>query len=238
MDSNLQNKLQAFSATPPEKVWSKIADALDANQNFFHRLQQYEATPPEKVWTTIEKELAQEFQTAKVVPFTTRFRRPLRYAAVACFFAVTLVTITLTVRRTEAGALDAGSNTTVPTSDASTRTPEVSKQKNDVAKVPRGQTDDPTSTTKRGSDNPVRSAENTNETNPSGALVSSLNEYVLFRDGDGKTRRVSKKLAGFVKCKDGDEACKQRLQQLRQTLAAKAMNTDFTGILEMLRQLQ
>ncbi len=45
-------------------------------------------------------------------------------------------------------------------------------------------------------------------------------------------------MADFVNCKDEDTGCKQRLKELRQRMAAKAMTTDFTGVLEMLRQLQ
>jgi hypothetical protein len=103
MNSNLQNKLQQFSAAPPDGVWDKIADALDEG-SFSQRLYQYEERPPAAAWQEVEKSL----ETAvppNVVPFTTRFRRPLRYAAAACLLAVILVTITLTVRRTEAGAI-------------------------------------------------------------------------------------------------------------------------------------
>src|SRR5689334_9566434 len=75
MESNLQNKLQEFSATPPEGVWHKIADALDAQEPFAQRLQQYEEHPPVAVWSEIEKVL-DEAVPAKVVPFGVRFRKP------------------------------------------------------------------------------------------------------------------------------------------------------------------
>ncbi|HET7898235.1 MAG TPA: hypothetical protein VFL47_11205, partial [Flavisolibacter sp.] len=106
MNSNLQNKLQQFRAAPPEGVWDKIADALDNGSDFAERLYQYEEQPPAAAWPPIEASLDEQV-TAKVVPLTKRIKRPMRYAAVASLLAVLLVTITLTVRRTRAGDLEA-----------------------------------------------------------------------------------------------------------------------------------
>lgn len=231
MNSNLQSKLQEFRATPPDGVWSKIADALDEG-TVSQRLSQYEENPPATAWQAIENSLTTAApEPAKEVPFTIRFRKPLRYAAAACFLAVILVTVTLTVRRTEAGAIDAGSKTTVPagntaaTTTASEQNALSPQQENSTAATETSET-----TTAKGS--------NSHQPKNARASYASLNEYVFFRDGDGKMRKVAKKLAGFVNCKDGDSNCQQRLQLLRQKMAANAMTTDFTGILDMLRQLQ
>ena len=231
MESNLQNKLQEFSTTPPEGVWHKIADALDAQEPFAQRLQQYEEHPPVAVWSEIE-EVLDEAVPAKVVPFGVRFRKPLRYAVAACFLAIVLVTITLTVRRTEAGALDPGSTSTVPTNnDPST------DQQNNVQTIASSEEANSNNRKDRvATDSSMPSADD--KAFDRNLVYSSLNGYVFFNDGDGKRRRVSKKLVNLVRCGDSDMACQQRLQQLRQRLAAKAMTTDFTGILEMTRQLQ
>lgn len=239
MESNLPTKLQQFSADPPEEVWSRIANALE--ESFPERLFRYEELPPADAWQAIAKELA-ERDEPRVVPFFKRFRTALRYAAVACFIAVVLVTITLTVKRTEAGALEAGSKTTVPEKASST----------EQDKVPQGLTQQVTEESKTASQqqshstsapetaHATTSTRNSDSSNPENiqANFSSLNNYVFFNDDDGIRRKVSKKLAGMVNCKDSDIACQERLQALRQKLAATAMTTDFMGILEMLRQLQ
>jgi PleD family two-component response regulator len=246
MESNLQTKLQQFSATPPEGVWEKIADALDADEGYAQRLHYYEEQPPSIVWQHIEENL-EEATPANVVPFTTRFKKPLRYAAVAGILAVILVTVTLTVKRTEAGALEAGSATTVPEKTSTTTVKTEAAQP--VRNVPSSheerdnketaiQKESDATNQKEKQSIAVTEKENTGETNRSTAVYSSLNNYVVFSDGDGKLRRVSKKLVNLVRCKDSDGSCQQRLQQLRQKMAAKAMTTDFTGILEMLHQLQ
>jgi hypothetical protein len=246
MDSNLQNKLQQFSAPLPPGVWDKIADALDANDDFAQRLYHYEAQPPSGVWQKIEQNL-EEVTPAKVVPLTSRFKKPLRYIAAASILVVVLVTITLSVKRTEAGALEAGTPTT-PHSNSTTvvRNDEpgkkiVSPTDEAFQKAPSNQkknTGDTEVVSPEKSDRFIATTGNSHKQVRTKAVYSSLNNYVMFSDGDGKLRRVSKKLANLVKCKDGDGACQQRLQQLRQKMAAKAMTTDFTGILEMLHQLQ
>lgn len=242
MDSNLQNKLQQFSAPPPDGVWDKIAGTLD-EEAFSQRLYQYEENPPVTAWHGIERVLAGAAHSpARVIPFTTRFRKPLRYVAVACIMAVILVTITLTVRRTEAGAIDAASNTTVPESDPAVATNSRSVEQTAAT----SQQADRKTTTQTATISSAKEIEtpdaatgkNRQQAFRPGTRYASLNEYVFFRDGDGKMRKVAKKLAGFVNCKDGDSNCQQHLQMLRQKMAANAMTTDFTGILDMLRQLQ
>lgn len=246
MDRHLQHKLQQFSAAPPDGAWQKISNALDAGESVGQRLLEYEEMPPAAAWLKIEKSL-DEAVPAKVVPFTNRFRKPLRYAAVASFLAVVLVTITLTVERTEAGALDPENTITVKTNAATTSPAmESDNLKNPSAEaVTNNQQEQQTATTNNSDvaemekQNPATiTAANNRKTNKAGPIYSSLNKYVFFSDGDGRTRKVSKKLASYVNCKENDLQCKQRLKELRQRMAASAMTTDFTGVLDLLRQLQ
>jgi negative regulator of sigma E activity len=247
MERHFQDKLQQFSATPPEGVWNKIADALDAEENFSQRLYQFEEQPPAAAWIAIEKNL-EEAAPAKLIPFSTRFRKPLRLAAVASVLAAVLITVTLTVKRTEAGAIDAGSNTTVPTAKTSPAATNQPNPETSIPPTPEATVEQPAKES-RNQSNMARSGQQKQETEKvvistkgntgkPGVIYSSLNEYVMFKDGDGKQRKVSKKMADFVNCKDDDLPCKQRLKQLRQKMAARAMTTDFMGILDMLRQLQ
>ena len=67
---------------------------------------------------------------------------------------------------------------------------------------------------------------------------SSLNDHMVYSDGDGNAMKLPKKLFSLVNCPDGDGSCKERIHQLQQKLSSTAMTADFTGILDMLRQLQ
>lgn len=253
MNSNLQNKLQRFSADPPERVWDKIADALNTEETFSQRLYQYEEPPPAAAWQKIETGLEEE--PAKVIPFATRYRTAFRYAAAACFFAVILVTLTLTLKRTEAGALEAGTHTTVPAQEVKATNPTKPAEQNpplvqttppakqyDIEPQIKETAQEKLNRLKKetAAEQPVAvlTKKTPNRTRGSGSEYASESQYVMYSDGDGNMRKMSKKVAPIINCKDDDGNCKQRLQQLQEKLAAKVMPTDFTGILEMLRQLQ
>jgi hypothetical protein len=256
MNRNLQNKLSGFKATPPRAVWDKIVEVLDAEDKFPQRLFNYEEQAPIQVWQRLETAL-EETTPAKVIPFTTRFRRPIRYIAAASFITAILVATTLMIKRTEAGAIQPGSEATVPVKE----TPDIvadqvpvtqnSSPAQAVAAVQPKKADEPktfVSSAKRilrfikpqsvlGSISIGRKfipkAVNKEEL----LNFSSLNNYMVYSDGDGHAMKLPKKLFSLVHCKDGDGSCKERIYQLQQKLSANAITADFTGILEMLHQL-
>lgn len=239
MKSNLQNKLQQFRAEPPQGVWDRIADSLHHEAAYAQRLHAYEEQPPASSWQKIEEGLTEKSTPASVVPFSNRFRRPIRYAAVASIIAVALVTITLTFRRTRAGELEAGSHSTVTANEAIVTT--TAPKQNTFVDRPEKQTASTEKNIFSAANNPA-ATEKAQDIFPSSSkkkkAIAASTRYLFYNDDDGNVVKVSKKLASLVNCKDGDIDCKQRLQELRQKLAANAMTTDFTGILEMLRQLQ
>jgi hypothetical protein len=242
MNSDLQNKLQQFSAEPPAGAWDKIASALDTEESFAPRLYAYEEAPPAANWQKIEQALAQPTATAKVVPLHRRLSRPMRYIAVASILAIILVTITLTTERTEAGSPEADGRTAVPAANipvtAGTNTPGNGNKAGQPISNNAAATEDHNQKSLAGpqAQRPASAAGKRQfSTSPINALQS---EYVTYSDGNGKVMKVSRKMETYINCKDSDWQCKQRLQELRQIMAAKAMTTDFTGILEMLQQLQ
>ncbi|HEV7331613.1 MAG TPA: anti-sigma factor [Flavisolibacter sp.] len=242
MNSDLQNKLQQFSANPPDGTWDKIANALDAEESYAQRLFAYEEEPPAANWQRIEQQLEEQPEGAKVVPIHKRFTRPMRYVAVASILAIILVTITLTTERTEAGALEAAGTTAVPTAKIPVTTGTVSTTPNTNTV----RTFNPDARSPQNKSNEGLAGSQVRTTSPNAGkrsisttpINASLQDYVTYNDGNGKVMKVSRKMETYINCKDGDLQCKQRLQQLRQKMAAKAMTTDFTGILEMLQQLQ
>lgn len=242
MNSDLQNKLQQFSADPPAGAWNKIASALEADESFAPRLYAYEEEPPLANWQKIEQALAAHPEKTKHIPWHQRISRPVRYVAAAGILAIVLVAITLTTERTEAGALQAEGTAVAPATNLPVTTgthPSGNKNKagqplNANATTPGGHSNK--SPGRPQAQQPTPAAGNGNfSTAPVHALH---NDYVTYSDGNGKVMKVSRKMETYINCRDGDQPCKQRLQELRKKMAAKAMTTDFTGILEMLQQLQ
>lgn len=254
MENNLQNKLYHYAALPPESAWDKIADALE-NNDYAKRLTAYEEQPPVTVWRKLEESLNEAATPAKVVPFLIRYKNPLRYVAAASVIAVALVAVTLTTRRTEAGSLAAGTNAVVtpphtqpkferrfvtnsPEGKSATKTADNAVEEKGLAASVRRTLAyikprnilPKLSLSKRFI--PRQAVEKTV------ADFSTQDAFMVYSDGDGNAMRLPKKLFSLVNCEDGDETCKHRIETLRQKLSAAVAPSDFTGMLDLVRQLQ
>jgi hypothetical protein len=260
MSSDLQNKMFHFEADPPKEVWNKIAGALDADneQEFPQRLFNYEVQPPVNIWDKIEASLEEE-SAIKVIPIT-RYKKPLRYIAVAAsIIAAFFLTTNLLNKKTGTGSVIGGTETVNTTNQSSILPLDNSGTQPGVAIVPKKTV----STT--AAENDVTNDEKTVRRRslvsirPQNILsiasikkgfipaiaskevlfdFSEMNNYMVYSDGKGNAMRVPKKLFSLLFCADGDYSCNERIRQLQQKMATSATTTDFGGILEILRQLQ
>jgi hypothetical protein len=255
MDNGLQNKLTRFEKTPPAGVWNKIAEALDSDENFENRLYNYSQAPPLTAWDTIEKNLTANTNVTQVIPFGTRFKKPIRYIAAASIIALLAVSTTLLLRRTEAGALQPASIATVPVSTQVVAPQEKQfktfQDRTTSATVsPIKETAIKKITFKRKLLNFLQPQELSTNVAVAGNFVPgkvkkealfnnrSLDNYMVFSDGNGMAMRMPKKLFPLVQCQDGDASCRQRIKALQQKISSGSLATDFVAILEMLRQVQ
>jgi hypothetical protein len=257
MNSNLQNKLSRFEATPPGEVWDKIAEALDNENAFAQRLYNYREIPKTNIWEKIESSI-EEVAPAKVVPFTTRYRKPIKYIAAAGILAVILVSATLLMKRTEAGSVETSQNETIPAKDAVIQKPAAAPTINSNNRIETAaivQNNIQRNVSEAGSKQKrflsfIRPQNIFRAIVLSGNFVpadveqnelfsfSKLNDYMVYSDGDGNAMKVPKKLFTLVNCADGDGSCRERILSMQQKLSSASIPADFTGVLEMLRQLQ
>ena len=256
MNNDLQHKMYHFEADPPPEVWNRINDALDAEQSFPQRLFQYEERPPSRSWEAIEAALEEEIPSFKVVPIT-RYKKPIRYiAAAASIMAVVLLVSRFTDNKNNVGAPIGGTQTTVTTNQSSilpTEKPPVVIEENreeDLAVNSSTEDKNPRQFQQRKMPASIRTqaslaafafSENFLPGKADKEVMfdfSALDSYMVYSDGEGNAMKLPKKLFSLVNCQDGDETCKERVQQLQQKLASSAVTTDFAGILEILRQLQ
>jgi hypothetical protein len=255
MSRNLQKKLSQFEAAPPQDAWAKIADALDNDLTYSQRLYRYETEPPVEAWAAIESSLGEKTASAIVVPFTVRYKTPLRYIAAASIIAATLVFVNLSFHHTAAGSLASKSELSHPIQHA------IQRESNDTQFT---ETDpQETASAQRAAEQDRVNLTSAKRTlayiRPQSILPTfslrkafipkqakekvlfdkaSVDNFMVFSDGDGNVMKLPKKLFSLVCCKDGDGSCQVRLQRLRQTLSANMASADFAGMLDMLRQLQ
>lgn len=251
MNSNLQKKLFRFEAPPSEAVWEKITAALDNEASFSQRLYAYEETPPKSVWPAVEAALSQP--RAKVVPFFARNKRPLLYVAAASVIAVMLTVATLNQQQVQVP--NVAERVTQPqpsppiTQNQPSSTPQTATDEQPYVASSLGR--------RKGGSSVVRRTlayimprtilpgfalrKNFIPQQVSANTLfdqASVDNFMVYSDGEGTVMRLPKKLFSLVCCQDGDGSCKVRLQRLRQTLSANVAPIDFGGMIDMLRQLQ
>lgn len=91
MSSNWTNRMNNLQETPPDKVWDKVAAALDESMDGFEfpdKLYNSQAIPPSSVWSAIENDL--DADASPVIPIKKKSAIPifLRYAAAACIIGL------------------------------------------------------------------------------------------------------------------------------------------------------
>jgi hypothetical protein len=248
MSNPLQNKLLHYEVPPPPGVWNNIATALDEEFSLTvsERLYQFEAVPPAGTWKSIEETLnTPTQQTGKVVPFYTRYRRPLKYSGAVAIFAFLAVLTSLLISKKTESELPAQNVERIVTKDSSklpapaenqTANTEKSSEEHTIASetVSRRREKGSTSFASRGEEYLPHRAER-NE-----VVSSSLSpdKYMIYSDAEGNAIKLPKKIFSAFACPLEDVVCKQRLQDLREKFAASAMTADFNGVLQILKSLQ
>lgn len=254
MSSGLQKKLHQIEVTPPLGLWDKIASELDASTSYAQRLFEYQAQPPTETWAKVEAALEPTTVPAPVVPFFKRYKTPLRYIAAASFIAVTLVTATLLLRRTDADSLSNTSNITQPNTEiktvtgestgvaALTQTPKEPASRQSISQQAAIVTLKRTLASVR-PQNIFPSLSISRKFIPREAAetalhFSSSDNFMVYSDGNGNAMKLPKKLFTLVSCPDGDGSCQERIHQLQQKLASSNVTADFMGMMDLVRQLQ
>jgi len=248
MSNQLQDKLLHYEVQPPDGVWNNIATALNEefSPTLSERLFQFEANPDKNLWDKIDASLNGALtEKAKVIPFYTRYRRPLKYSgAVAIFAFLAILTSLLISKKTESELPAQGvvkeikkDTSKSPSPVDNKETSEVNGNERTIARAatsrPREITHNKISTETDESFLPHRAERN--------EIVSSSlvpDKYMIYSDGDGNAVRLPKKIFSAFACPTDDLICKERLQQLREKFAASAMTADFNGLLQILKSLQ
>ncbi len=252
MSNELQNKFLHYEVQPPEGVWNKIAASLDETipLSASEKLYQFETNPPASVWQNISAQLNNTvLEKVKVVPFFTRYRRPLKYSgAIAAFIFLAVITSLFISKKTESEVpVDRIVNNHAAARKDSAKN-NAPKENNSVSQIIEKNNSAPivvkskTSKT-RFDDNEHFTSLNENpseETEQVHAIAASYNsdKYMIYTDGDGNDVRLPKKIFNAFACPINNTDCKQRLQKLREKFAESAMTTDFTGLLQILKSLQ
>jgi len=252
MSSNLRNKLSAYEANPPERVWENIASALDHQKpgSYSKRLLAYEVSPPPGIWSKIQSRINQlEKYDPGVIPFYRKYSKPLKYSGVAAIIitfgiigslliskkTVSEVPANQTVLQAQPASNDFKAPEDVPINKRFTVNSGISMRpgilQERIARQIQSATGNTMALLEHVAPKFAQRNQAINFSTPSDA-------YMIYSDADGHAVRLPKKMFDVFVCPNDQLTCRQRLQKLQEKIASSSVTSDFTGMLEMLNNLQ
>jgi len=254
MSTNIQDKLLQHEETPDDNVWNRIVAALDEGSlsTVGSRLNEFQTPPPPAAWTSIEKQLP-----APVIPLFRRYGKRLRYASAAAAVLAGAFLLSLFYPKQseseEAGQPRITRLSVLPL-------PQKAEQSNDdrieqptindvVTHVTVPKMERLSFAAVRDKESRVRHEATTASLDicdlipevahrkTAIALNAAVDRYMIFSREDGNAVKLPRKLFDAVACPAKDDNCKQNLREVQQKFASSAISADFTGVLEILRNL-
>jgi hypothetical protein len=257
--SSLQNKLYNYEQIPPEKVWDKIAAALDESHiddEFPSTIYNAETIPPTKAWDKIASSL--EAEQPGVVPMARKSFPLFRYAAAAAIIGLVTFGVIKWVGGNNDKSVEGFAVATDTTrSENKTDLPnekntaEVNREKENV--ITKDNITD-IATTELVKAAPIKKAKNKysipdnidadepiyayNDHTPNLA-----DRYIMLMTPGGDIIRMSKKWGHLVCCVSGqeqDENCKDQLKKWQEKIASSPITTspgNFMDILSLVSSL-
>lgn len=261
MQNNLQHKLHHFQSPPPAGVWSKIEQTLDEEKNLSEMLFNYRQQPPAAVWASIQSKLDKgDNDLVAVMP---RRKRLVAFAAAASLITAIVFTFLLTntkeeepqlvnsplelpVQSTESTALKpAPLPVNPPVEKAFINRTSVTVQSQPVRRSVRAASYRPASNVE-GSDLQIATTgfAITGRFIPQKAReedvvdLSEFDNYMVYSNAEGMAMKLPKKLFSLVHCTEGDNSCKDRINNLQLKLSQNGMTNDFMGIVEIINHMR
>ncbi len=253
MDKDFKSRLQQFELPPPPGSWDRLADALDQDAlEFPRRLQQYEEIPPAGAWDKIASAIIDNPPEAETKPYRINRKTIGWVAAAAAVIIAIAVIFPFNNQRSEQnsnpGLVDAGitpGNRVVKvTRDTATLPSNIQREREQEQDV---------AINKNSSKKQVSRQDDVEDPGPVAmldyipaqmnnprkfAFTDADENYMTYTDDDGYVGRLPKKLYDVFECATREMVCRAKIRDLQSRVASSAVSSDFTGVLQMLRNLQ
>ncbi|HVG12677.1 MAG TPA: hypothetical protein VM843_06705 [Flavisolibacter sp.] len=234
MSQELQNKLSHFTATPPERCWNALAEALEhQNPAYVQRISEYEETPAKQNWEAIANSLTTMDQPARVISPTGFRLRAKMMIAVAVLTVLAFGIIRIIGSGFPGDDSKSGTAKHLPSGVGSKRLQDGTSNGTDNSE-------------KAPLLNETYSQKATSETTlPSREVKLKPSRYVTINNDEGKQVRLSKKAYTLMACAQNSTAanynnCKESIQMMQQKMSASLISPsgDFSGLVDMVRSVE
>ena len=261
MNSETLKKILQYAPDPPQRVWEGILNSLDGNirEGLAEKMQNYQTAPPEHTWKKIEQKLGASVIAIKSNKKFFNFRRTAAAAAIIIIAAASILFWNLD----EIESSEIATKTVVPEQQKTTpsnppaASVEVEKRHlNDTrVSVALASAEQKTARSRKESipnrsrlddyvkkDQPAITSFSfiPNRAQEKAIAVSALpvEKYMVYSDDNGNAMRLPKKLFDLINCVKEELICQQKIQQMQYKLASYITTNDFSGLMEMLRNLK
>jgi len=239
MSNEFQNRLKNYEATPSDKVWPAIEEALDEQkQPHFQKLFDYEQEPNADIWNMIESCLDEESTKASNV-FPLKKKNKNRFAYLMAAAVLLLVVVGITYLATNKSSKELAVNQ--QKTDSATPSGTIkNSQKNSEANSLMSPQEKNNAALKQA----IEEGKTENTVALNTAKITA-NRYTTMENEKGKVVRLSKKVIPVFDCADNlnannNSSCKENIQNLQHKMATSFISTsaDFGGLIDMLKDLK
>jgi hypothetical protein len=260
MNPEILKKILQYAPEPPVKVWEGISKILDENNpgDLADKLQNFTAIPPAATWQKIEEKL--NHGKTGILVKSQRFFTMGRAIAAAAIVIIATASILFWNREGE-NAFVAG-----PSTPAAPDTNSSSAQGNSGSGTQKNITIDsenpgadhgnkqaslvrnyrpgrqPASNNKSFAHSSMMAVHSfiPNKAQEKAIAVSTFptEKYMVYSDDNGNAIRVPKKIFELISCVKEEIVCQEQIQQMQSRFASYVTTNDFTGLMEMLRNLK
>ena len=254
MEQNFQDRLNNFEFPPPDGVWSKIDNVLEAQEEkkLARKLFYFEVIPPNQVWQKLSFRIRNE---KKAFTVKKPIKKYLVYGSIAASIILSIVSVNLLT----------GSNNTQ--SDESLIAAPKSSRPSTVQSSPKQNIinlTDPSShpiaiihpsakktwlmphklTLKNIEERLIGTVSSLEKFVPESAsrnqeisYEDGLDKYMIYASDDGNAVRLPKKMYDNFACPSNDPSCREKIKILQQKMVQGSFASDFTGVLDLLSNM-
>jgi hypothetical protein len=263
MEQNFQDRLNNFQLPPPEEVWNKIDQVLEAQEEkrLARKLFYFEVMPPGQVWQKLNFKIGKD----KESPAGKRpIRRYIVYTSIAASIILSIVSINLLTGNSNSGTEESlittpklkPSNSQLPSKNSEYGVTDSVNRLTGVINSPghliaaihvpakRNWFSAHKLTLKNIEDRLIGSTSSletfvpeTASRNKEISYEDGMDRYMIYASDDGNAVRLPKKMYDNFACPTNDPLCREKIKTLQQRMVQGSFASDFTGVLDLLSNM-
>ena len=261
MEQNFQDRLKNFQLPPPDGAWNKIEGVLEAQEDkrLARKLFYFEVIPPVQAWQKLSFRIGNNKQTpARKRPI----KRYLVYASIAATIILSIVSVKLITGNGNSATEESLITTPKilkresPSKNSDFKETDSVNLINQTIHSPNHLMAALHSPSKKSwlSNHKIRlkdieerligSASSLEKFVPELAsrnkqisYEDGLDRYMIYASDDGNAVRLPKKMYDNFACPSNDPSCKEKIKNLQQKMVQASFASDFTGVLDLLSNM-